>query len=389
MAGERPRVRLGAQVSPMTSASKDAFVEGVNAEESAARRVSERVVSERAVSERVVSERVSGQRAVESKPRGEPLSELMREVCATGERRGVRVVSPERRGHVFFDSGHVVHAEFGEDVGLRALLEMLRSSSLELQPCARPWPGQPSLFLSAEVVFAALGHAQAESSKVATEVRRRVQVPPGRPPSAPRSREQARAPAPLIPPLAIPGVAAVPRTRALPVPAPPGSARAAALKRESGPGVDRTPSADAAATPDTSRAAPSRTGNVFWARPRPAPSALVIPSEPLPPVAASRPVRTLVPGAEAPPTTMVRLSARGVILAARGEQSERLADAAAFIHNQAKLIAADLGRHGRTAVHLRGGGFSLLVVKSEVNDVAAALGSTERLKSLLRKVGFG
>jgi hypothetical protein len=86
---------------------------------------------------------------------------------------------------------------------------------------------------------------------------------------------------------------------------------------------------------------------------------------------------------------MIRVSARGVILAARGEQSERLADAAAFIYNQAKLIAADLGRHGRAAVHLRGGGLSLLVVKSEVNDVAAALGSTERLKSLLRKVGFG
>jgi len=57
--------------------------------------------------------------------------------------------------------------------------------------------------------------------------------------------------------------------------------------------------------------------------------------------------------------------------------------------HQAKLIAADLGRHGRTAVHLKGGGLSLLVVKSEVNDIAAALGPTERLRSLLRKVGLG
>jgi hypothetical protein len=88
-------------------------------------------------------------------------------------------------------------------------------------------------------------------------------------------------------------------------------------------------------------------------------------------------------------TSMVRVSGRGVLLAARGEECERLANAAAFIHNQAKLIAADLGRHGRTAVHLKGGGLSLLVVKSEVNDIAAALGPTERLRSLLRKVGLG
>jgi len=86
---------------------------------------------------------------------------------------------------------------------------------------------------------------------------------------------------------------------------------------------------------------------------------------------------------------MVRVSGRGVILAARGDASEQLASAAAFIHNQAKLIAADLGRHGRTAVHLRGGGLSLLVVKSEVNDIAAALGPTGRLRSLLRQVGLG
>ncbi|MEY2937211.1 MAG: hypothetical protein RL033_7960 [Pseudomonadota bacterium] len=86
---------------------------------------------------------------------------------------------------------------------------------------------------------------------------------------------------------------------------------------------------------------------------------------------------------------MVRVSSRGTLLAARGAQSEQLANAAAFIHNQAKLVAQDLGRHGRTAVHVRGGGLSLLVVKSEVNDIAAALGPSDRLRSLLRKAGLG
>lgn len=90
-----------------------------------------------------------------------------------------------------------------------------------------------------------------------------------------------------------------------------------------------------------------------------------------------------------PSTTMVRVSSRGTLLAARGAQSEQLANAAAFIHNQARLIAQDLGRHGRTAVHVRGGELSLLVVKSEVNDIAAALGPSERLRSLLRKAGLG
>ena len=51
-------------------------------------------------------------------------------------------------------------------------------------------------------------------------------------------------------------------------------------------------------------------------------------------------------------------------------------------------IAADFGRHGRANVHLSGKGMSLLVARSEVNDIAAALGPTERLTSILHKVGL-
>jgi hypothetical protein len=88
------------------------------------------------------------------------------------------------------------------------------------------------------------------------------------------------------------------------------------------------------------------------------------------------------------PTTMVRIAPRGELLAARGRNAEQLAEAAAFIHGLANLIAADFGRHGRANVHLSGDGMSLLVARSEVNDIAAALGPTERLASLLGKVGF-
>jgi hypothetical protein len=90
----------------------------------------------------------------------------------------------------------------------------------------------------------------------------------------------------------------------------------------------------------------------------------------------------------AQPTTMVRIAARGDLLAARGKNAEQLAEAAAFIHGLANLIAADFGRQGRANVHLSGGGLSLLVARSEVNDIAAALGPTERLTSLLAKVGL-
>src|SRR5690606_30980016 len=87
-------------------------------------------------------------------------------------------------------------------------------------------------------------------------------------------------------------------------------------------------------------------------------------------------------------TTMVRITPRGDLLAARGKNAEQLAEAAAFIHGLANLIAVDLGRQGRANVHLSGGGTSLLVARSEVNDIAAALGPSERLASLLNKVGF-
>jgi hypothetical protein len=86
---------------------------------------------------------------------------------------------------------------------------------------------------------------------------------------------------------------------------------------------------------------------------------------------------------------MVRLTARGKVLTARGKDARRVADAAALIHALAQLIAADLGRRGTPAVHVRGREKSLLVVRSEVNDIAAACGATRRLASLIGRAGLG
>ena len=86
---------------------------------------------------------------------------------------------------------------------------------------------------------------------------------------------------------------------------------------------------------------------------------------------------------------MIRISARGALLAARGNRSEQLADSAAYIHELMKLIAKDLMGRGSASIHVRGGGRSLLVVRSEVKDVAAALGPSPRLASLVKKAGLG
>jgi hypothetical protein len=99
------------------------------------------------------------------------------------------------------------------------------------------------------------------------------------------------------------------------------------------------------------------------------------------------------PVGDGQPTTMVRVTSQGEVLAEHGQSSGQLAEAAAFIHGLANLIAADLGRSGglktgRANVHLSGQGLSLLVARSEVNDIAGALGPSARLTSLLRRVGI-
>jgi len=87
-------------------------------------------------------------------------------------------------------------------------------------------------------------------------------------------------------------------------------------------------------------------------------------------------------------TTMVRLSPRGTVFAARGQDAARVAKAAALIHDLSRLIARDLAQREPTAVHLQGSQNSLLVLRSEVNDIAAAYGPTRRLSALLSKAGL-
>jgi hypothetical protein len=472
------------------------------------------------------------------------VADLIRTLCDEAVRRGVRIVASEKRGHIFFDQGHVVHAEFGEDVGLGAVVEMLQAGMVEFRPCARPWPSQPSLFFTADKLLAA---TRPGAALLTTGVRRKWDAvsaargfseppplpeieepvpPPGASPSssapapssapastrspttwakatpaagreqtpididppaltervAPpgpaatlgvaasdlsravaaavsrstqsRSPESSTQPRPsarternwpelaatganagaagaLIPRVPVPSVS-VPASKPPPssrpateAPSPTATAAVASRPPPSSRPATEAPSPTATAAvasrpPPSSRLSTEAPNSpATGALPSEAAGATLVEREPSAPpprlranavvwversarrappsplevassgTTSSRSFRHILPGTTPPPTSMVRVSGRGVILAARGDASEQLASAAAFIHNQAKLIAADLGRHGRTAVHLRGGGLSLLVLKSEVNDIAAALGPTGRLRSLLRKVGLG
>jgi len=342
------------------------------------------------------------------------VADLVRRCSGLEGRYGFRVVARGLSGHIFFDSGRVIHAEFGEDVGLRAVLEMLRVGPVLLEGAVLPWPSQPSLHLGPELL---LSMTERDASRVMRRVDLPVEPPPLPDPDAPiddAAIEDAPAEAVLVAPVQ-PGAARssgvrrairkvlprveprvplassrVPRGAAPVSPARPAPARSASIPMSSI--TPRAASEPAGVRPSAPRLAPApvvparevRSRAVVVSRSgRPAPA-----SEP---AAAGPPLAGFSPALE--PTRMVRVTPRGDVLAEHGRDAQQLAEAAAFIHGLANLIAADLGRAGaprtgRANVHLSGAGVSLLVARSEVNDIAAALGPSERVASLLRKVGF-
>jgi hypothetical protein len=416
------------------------------------------------------------------------VADLVRHCSNIDGRHGFRIIAKGVSGHIFFERGRVVHAEFGEDCGLRAVVEMLRAGPVQLEPTSS-WPSQPRLHLGPELLLSLTG---GDASRVV----RKVDLPMGPPPlpDPELADPELAAPAELVAPVrseasrggskrAISGVmprlvnqanedpanleqanfdlahvelavrastevlapsssasepgthaAALASRRAAAVAAsrlaasvavseramvratgqaspPPPAVRAqpavtAAIGRTavSPTAVSPTEVSPAASVRPKSTALPITRARTARSRSIVAPSASSArPSESAgptrglpklkrdaaglapPPVGASKSPIVVSPGG---PTTMVRIAVRGDLLAARGKNAEQLAEAAAFIHGVANLIAADFGRHGRANVHLSGKGSSLLVARSEVNDIAAALGPTERLTSLLGKVGF-
>src|SRR5688572_22645154 len=102
------------------------------------------------------------------------VAELVRQCSRLDGRRGFRIVARGLSGHIFFERGRVIHAEFGEDCGLRAVVEMLRSGSVLVEPAAS-WPSQPSLHLGPELLLSMTGK---DASRVVRKVDLPVEPPP-------------------------------------------------------------------------------------------------------------------------------------------------------------------------------------------------------------------
>ncbi len=262
------------------------------------------------------------------------VAELVRRFCAIPGRFGFRVGSQDCVGHVFIAGGRVIHAEYGEDYGLDALMLMLRAGPLWIESWTGPWPRQGTMHLSADVLLGSTlrpgpssDHPSAESGAPGdTGVVRKVVLPEE--PPLPSFDE----------------------------PEEPGVTLSIRLARA----LSHAPPAPHGSTP---------------------------PRAPAPAQQASNEAASTDKAGE-PPTTMVRLTSRGLLLAARGQNVARVADSASLIHGLAQLIAADLGRRRTAAVHLRGRTKSMFVARSEVHDVAAVYGATRRLFPLLAKVGL-
>ena len=109
-------------------------------------------------------------------PAGTPrdVAELVRECSRFDGRCGFRIVARGLSGHIFFERGRVVHAEFGEDCGLRAVVEMLRAGSVLIEPAAS-WPSQPSLHLGPDLLLSMTGM---DASRVVRKVDLPVEPPP-------------------------------------------------------------------------------------------------------------------------------------------------------------------------------------------------------------------
>jgi hypothetical protein len=331
------------------------------------------------------------------------VADLVRRCSGLSGRQGYRVLARGLSGHIFFDSGRVIHAEFGEDCGLRAVVEMLRVGPVRLEAAVSAWPSQPSLHLGPELL---LSMTERDTSRVM----RKVDLP-AEPPPLPQPGESVGAG--LVSPVhpdaargtgtrraisavmarvdAPPPPAALPSRRPSPWPAsvPMSSITMRAVEDT----AESRPRAQRAVSAPTVRTQKPRSRSVVVPRaaqrPAPAsepPASRAAPASESPQLRAAR--LPSLPADESLVTTMVRIASRGDLLAARGRNAEQLAEAAAFIHGLANLIAADFGRQGRANVHLSGQGMSLLVARSEVNDIAAALGPSERLTSLLGKVGL-
>src|SRR6185436_16922468 len=75
------------------------------------------------------------------------VADAILESCTALERRALCVAGSERMGRLFVENQRVVHAEYGDESGLAALVEMLRAGRVRLSAWNGAWPPRRTLRL--------------------------------------------------------------------------------------------------------------------------------------------------------------------------------------------------------------------------------------------------
>lgn len=81
------------------------------------------------------------------------LGDLIQINCINRVRGAFRVSSEGRQGHLFFDGGQLIHAEFGAVTGLDAVVQMLGWRSGSIEPCHAPWPSESTIDMGADALL--------------------------------------------------------------------------------------------------------------------------------------------------------------------------------------------------------------------------------------------
>lgn len=114
------------------------------------------------------------------------LADLIQLNCINRIRGAFRVSSGPRIGHLFFEHGQLVHAEFDDTIGLDAVVQMLGWRSGSIEPCNEPWPPVSSIDMGADALLLhaaqrideAAARTLPGSDEITTKVVRRVDWTP-------------------------------------------------------------------------------------------------------------------------------------------------------------------------------------------------------------------
>ena len=81
------------------------------------------------------------------------LGDLIQINCLNRVRGAFRVSSGAHQGHLFFERGQLVHADFGAVTGLDAVVQMLGWRGGSIEPCVQPWPNESTIDMGADVLL--------------------------------------------------------------------------------------------------------------------------------------------------------------------------------------------------------------------------------------------